>query len=113
MSDHKDPKDRAHLWQRPERADEAAAAPASFDYHLELPRHVHAAGGESKIVFTPDEAEDALANGFYLHPNDIPAAEEALDVDEAAEEGDEAEGDDAPEAPKVRKQRKARKAKAD
>lgn len=75
MPKHKEPKDRAHVWERPARADEQPAAAPAADYPHELPRYVHHADGTAKLVSTPDEAEAALAAGYYINPNDIPAAD--------------------------------------
>jgi hypothetical protein len=76
MAEHKDPKDRAHVWERPARADEAPAETVSHDYHLELPRFLHKHGEESIVVRTPAEADEALANGYHVNLNDMPAEEE-------------------------------------
>jgi hypothetical protein len=65
---HKDPTDRAHIWERPARADEIARTEALVDYPHELPRHVHRANGAYKLVTTPDECETALAEGWSLTP---------------------------------------------
>lgn len=68
--EHKDPKDRAHMWERPARADEQREVESrDFDegYH-ELPRHLHKANGEWKQVDTRAECEAALADGWSLLP---------------------------------------------
>lgn len=71
MAKHKDPADRAHIWEAP-----AADVPdvVTHDYPHELPRHVHKAGGVSLIVFTPEECDAALADGWsLLPPKETPA----------------------------------------
>lgn len=77
MSDHKDPKDRSHLWVRPERVDEKPPAAPEFDYALELPRFLHKHGEESIIVKTPGECDDALAEGWQVHLHAVEAVDEA------------------------------------
>lgn len=70
---HKDPKDRANLWQRPKRDDEQPS-PKFAGYDIELPRYLHryTADGavESKIVATPEDCDDAFAEGWELHLHD-------------------------------------------
>lgn len=66
MAKHKDPADRAHIWEAP--AADVVAPAAAADYPHELPRHVHKAGGVSQIVSTPDACDDALADGWSLLP---------------------------------------------
>jgi hypothetical protein len=63
---HKEPKDRAHLW---ERAHKAAEAPAEDfgAYPLELPRYLHKHGEPALLVKTPDECDVALAAGYAVH----------------------------------------------
>lgn len=76
---HKDPTDRAHIWQRGDPGTEADATAAQSTYRHELPRHVHKAGGESLIVRTPDECEAAFKTGWRLLPPKVaePKAEPA------------------------------------
>lgn len=97
MPELKDPKDRAHVWERPARADEQALEAVAHDYAHELPRYLHNAAGDVLLVSTPIEADEALANGFYVNPNDIPAEAPAVESDEA----------DAPAEKAPRKSRKA------
>lgn len=67
---HKDPAQRAHLWERPKRRDEQAPAEAPHaDYRYELPRFVHQ-GGNSLFVATPEACDAALSNGWVIDPND-------------------------------------------
>lgn len=69
MATHKDPKDRAHHWEREPRPDEVAPVPAEpSTYPHELPRHLHKANGEFLPVATADECEQALASGWSLLP---------------------------------------------
>lgn len=63
---HKDPTDRAHVWERGPAEPAAVAEPST--YRHELPRHLHKAGGESLIVRTADECEAALKSGWKLLP---------------------------------------------
>lgn len=66
---HRDPAQRAHLWERPARTDETPKEPSSHAaYEYELPRYLHK-GGESKRVDTPDECEAALSDGWEIHPS--------------------------------------------
>ena len=61
---HKPPAERAHLWERPARADEQEPAPIDRDF----PRHVHKADGEFLEVTNPADLEIALAAGWLLEP---------------------------------------------
>lgn len=66
---HKNPADRAHVWERPLRSDEREPEPDPHaDYQHELPRFLHKKGQESIIVRTPDACDAALADGWQLHP---------------------------------------------
>lgn len=69
--DHKDPTDRAHLWDRKARPDEQPTTEPVSDYPHALPRHLHK-GADSKIVITPDECEAHLDDGWVIHPGDEP-----------------------------------------
>lgn len=71
MADHKDPTDRAHLWDRKARPDEQPESGPAFDYQYALPRHVHK-GEASKVVGTPEACEAALDDGWVIHPGDEP-----------------------------------------
>lgn len=74
--EHLNPSDRAHLWQRPARADEAAPVTPS-DAPYELPRYLHKQGDAAKLVTTVEQCEAARADGWVFHPDwiDEPAAE--------------------------------------
>lgn len=67
---HKDPAQRAHVWERPARIDERPvdAAPHA-DYAHELPRWIHK-GPDQKFVTTPDDCEAAKADGWVIDPNE-------------------------------------------
>jgi hypothetical protein len=66
---HKDPAQRAHVWERPLRVDERPAEPAPFaDYKHELPRWVHKDGAQ-KFVNSPDECDAHLEDGWEIHPS--------------------------------------------
>jgi hypothetical protein len=67
---HKDPAQRAHVWERPARIDERPApVDPHADYAHALPRWIHK-GGEQKFVTTPDECEAAKADGWLIDPNE-------------------------------------------
>lgn len=67
---HKNPAERAHVWERPLRSDERPAEPKPHaDYHIELPRWLHK-GGDQTFVTTPEEHETALADGWLVDPNE-------------------------------------------
>lgn len=74
--DHKEPKDRAHMWERPKREDETADAAVVLDYPHVLPRLLHK-DGDHKRVDLPDECDAALADGWSLLP---PEAESKTDT---------------------------------
>lgn len=67
---HKDPAQRAHVWERPLRSDERApeAKPHS-NFHVELPRWLHK-GSDQTFVTTPEEYETATAAGWLVDPNE-------------------------------------------
>lgn len=78
MADHKDPTDRAHLWQRADAVDTSAPV---YDFPHELPRHLHKADGLWKQVNTPDEFKAAIDEGWALLPviaKAVEAIEEAV-----------------------------------
>jgi hypothetical protein len=62
--EHKNPADRSHFWERPERHDERPAAPVDPNY----PRHMHKADGEFLEVHDDEEFERALAAGWAVTP---------------------------------------------
>lgn len=66
---HKDPAQRAHVWERPARMDER---PAAVDPHAayphQLPRWVHKDGAQ-KMVHTPDDCDAALDDAWEIHPS--------------------------------------------
>lgn len=65
---HKDPKDRAHVWERATPDHELPAAVSEHSgYDVELPRYLHKHGAESIIVRTPDEYEQAIDDGYEIH----------------------------------------------
>lgn len=67
---HKDPAQRAHLWERPSRVDEQPApVDPHADYAHALPRWVHK-GADQKFVTTPDECDAAKADGWVIDPNE-------------------------------------------
>lgn len=66
---HRDPAQRAHLWERPARPDEKPVeADPHADYKHALPRWVHKKG-EQKFVTSPDECDAALKAGWEIHPS--------------------------------------------
>jgi len=67
---HKNPADRAHVWERPARIDERGPSPERphADYPHELPRWVHKKG-EQTLVHTPDECDAHLKAGWEIHPS--------------------------------------------
>lgn len=66
--EHLEPGERTHLWQRPSRVDEKADESTDTDYPHELPRWVHKAGADPKMVHTPAQCDEALADGWEIHP---------------------------------------------
>lgn len=67
---HKDPAQRAHVWERPARSDERPViAEAPVDYQHELPRWVHK-DGDQAFVTTPEECDAAKAAGWVIDPNE-------------------------------------------
>lgn len=69
--EHKDPKDRAHVWERPARADEQPEVESrdlDEDGYPEIPRHLHKANGEWLRVDTREEYDAGRANGWLLLP---------------------------------------------
>lgn len=66
-AEHKGPGERAHLWDRPKRPDEAPPAAAATDYAHETPRWVHKDGAQKRVE-TPEDCAEALADGWLTHP---------------------------------------------
>lgn len=56
----------------PKKTDETVESEPKVDHsykqysHLEFPRHVHKPNRESKVVHTPYECADAIAEGFTV-----------------------------------------------
>lgn len=72
--DTKDPSARPHVWAREPRPDEVAEVPVVSDYPYQVPRLVHK-DGDHLQVNTPDECDDALANGWSILPKAQDSAE--------------------------------------
>lgn len=66
MDTVKDPKDRAHMWERPDLS--ARTTP------VDTRRVLHKAGGDTRIVSTPEEQAAAIADGWVIDPNTLKAA---------------------------------------
>lgn len=62
--EHKNPADRAHFWERPQRHDEMPAAPIDPNF----PKHLHKADGEFLEVGDDDAMQRALDDGWALDP---------------------------------------------
>lgn len=81
MDAHKDPTDRAHLWDRPTPDhDQPAVAPDPY-----FPRHLHKPGGVFKVVDDQAAMEAALADGWDLEPSPLPPAPDVAEPPPAAE----------------------------
>ena len=85
MTAHKNPADRTHMWEQAASfTAPMPAAPAYPDYPHALPRHLHK-DGASQIVHTPAQCDEALEDGWEIHPSTVaPIAD--VDVDAAPAE---------------------------
>ena len=60
--EHKEPKDRAHMWEQAPAAETTAAPDPNY------PRHVHKAGGEYLVVNSAAEFKAAIKAGWAAQP---------------------------------------------
>lgn len=69
MPEHKNPADRAHMWQRDVRHDEkAVAVEDASTYPHQVPRYLHKTGEEPLYVADEKACKAALADGWALVP---------------------------------------------